>query len=53
MPLLKVENIAYSVVVKEVIKKQFDILKNVSALFLIDSVVVILAVILFPYLWRD
>jgi len=30
-----------------------DILKNVSALFLIDSVVVILSVILFPFLWRD
>lgn len=30
-----------------------DILKNLSALFLIDAVVVILAVILFPYLWRD
>ncbi len=30
-----------------------DILKNLSAIFLIDAVVVILAVILFPYLWRD
>lgn len=30
MPLLKVENISYSVVVKEETKKQFDILKNVS-----------------------
>ena len=30
MPLLKVENISYSVVVKEESKKQFDILKNVS-----------------------
>jgi len=30
MPLLKVENISYSVEVKEVTKKQFDILKNVS-----------------------
>jgi len=30
MPLLKVENISYSVVVKEERKKQFDILKNVS-----------------------
>jgi ABC-type dipeptide/oligopeptide/nickel transport system ATPase subunit len=30
MPLLKVENISYSVVVKEEEKKQFDILKNVS-----------------------
>lgn len=29
MPLLKVENISYSVVVKEQTKKQFDILKNV------------------------
>jgi peptide/nickel transport system ATP-binding protein len=30
MPLLKVNNISYSVVVKDKIKKQFDILKNVS-----------------------
>jgi peptide/nickel transport system ATP-binding protein len=30
MPLLKVENISYSVDVKEGTKKQFDILKNVS-----------------------
>jgi len=30
MPLLKVENISYSVVVKEEKKRQFDILKNVS-----------------------
>jgi heme exporter protein B len=30
-----------------------DILKNLSSIFLIDAVVVILAVILFPYLWRD
>jgi len=30
MPLLKVENISYSVEVKEETKKQFDILKNVS-----------------------
>jgi len=30
-----------------------DILKNLSAIFLIDAVVGILAVILFPYLWRD
>jgi peptide/nickel transport system ATP-binding protein len=30
MPLLKVENISYSVVVKDETKKQFDILKNVS-----------------------
>jgi ABC-type dipeptide/oligopeptide/nickel transport system ATPase subunit len=30
MPLLKVENISYSVIVKEEKKKQFDILKNVS-----------------------
>ncbi len=30
MPLLKVENISYSVEVKEENKKQFDILKNVS-----------------------
>ena len=30
MSLLKVENISYSVVVKEETKKQFDILKNVS-----------------------
>jgi len=30
MTLLKVENISYSVVVKEETKKQFDILKNVS-----------------------
>jgi len=30
MPLLKVENISYSVVVKDEAKKQFDILKNVS-----------------------
>lgn len=30
MPLLKVENISYSVQVKEETKKQFDILKNVS-----------------------
>jgi len=30
MPLLKVENISYSVEVKEESKKQFDILKNVS-----------------------
>lgn len=30
MPLLKVENISYSVEVKEGTKKQFDILKNVS-----------------------
>ena len=30
MPLLKVENISYLVVVKEKTKKQFDILKNVS-----------------------
>ncbi len=30
MPLLKVENISYSVEVKEEKKKQFDILKNVS-----------------------
>lgn len=30
MPLLKVENISYSVVVKEEKKKQFNILKNVS-----------------------
>lgn len=30
MPLLKVENISYSVVVKKESKKQFDILKNVS-----------------------
>jgi peptide/nickel transport system ATP-binding protein len=30
MPLLKVENISYSVKVKEETKKQFDILKNVS-----------------------
>jgi ABC-type dipeptide/oligopeptide/nickel transport system ATPase subunit len=30
MPLLKVENISYSVVVKEESKKQFGILKNVS-----------------------
>lgn len=30
MPLLKVENISYSVVVKEETNKQFDILKNVS-----------------------
>ena len=30
MPLLKIENISYSVMVKEENKKQFDILKNVS-----------------------
>ena len=30
MPLLKVENISYSVFMKEESKKQFDILKNVS-----------------------
>ena len=30
MPLLKVENISYSVEVKEEKKRQFDILKNVS-----------------------
>ena len=30
MPLLKVENISYSVVVKKESKKQFDILKNIS-----------------------
>ena len=30
MPLLKVENISYSVIVKEETKKKFDILKNVS-----------------------
>ena len=30
-----------------------EILKTISALFLIDVVVVILSVILFPYLWRD
>jgi len=30
MPLLKVENISYSVLVKEETKKKFDILKNVS-----------------------
>lgn len=30
MPLLKVENISYSVVIKDDSKKQFDILKNVS-----------------------
>jgi peptide/nickel transport system ATP-binding protein len=30
MPLLKVENISYSVIVKEETKKQFDILKNIS-----------------------
>jgi ABC-type glutathione transport system ATPase component len=30
MPLLKVENISYSVVIKEETKKQLDILKNVS-----------------------
>jgi ABC-type dipeptide/oligopeptide/nickel transport system ATPase subunit len=30
MPLLKVENISYSVIVKEEAKKQFNILKNVS-----------------------
>jgi heme exporter protein B len=30
-----------------------DIIKSISALFLIDVVVIILAVILFPYLWRD
>lgn len=30
MPLLKVENISYSVVVKDETKKQFDILKNIS-----------------------
>lgn len=30
MPLLKVENISYSVIVKEEKRKQFDILKNVS-----------------------
>ncbi|MFH1118440.1 MAG: heme exporter protein CcmB [Bacteroidota bacterium] len=30
-----------------------EILKSLSALFLIDVVVIILAVILFPYLWRD
>ena len=30
MPLLKIENISYSVAVKEENKKQFDILKNVS-----------------------
>ena len=30
MPLLKVENISYSVVIKEETKKQFEILKNVS-----------------------
>ena len=30
MSLLKVENISYSVQIKEETKKQFDILKNVS-----------------------
>jgi len=30
-----------------------DIVKSISGLFLIDVVVVVLAVILFPYLWRD
>ncbi len=30
-----------------------EILKSISALFLIDVVVIVLAVILFPYLWRD
>jgi heme exporter protein B len=30
-----------------------EILQTISALFLIDVVVVILSVILFPYLWRD
>lgn len=30
-----------------------EILKTISALFLIDVVVVILSVLLFPYLWRD
>jgi len=30
-----------------------DIVKSISGLFLIDVVVVVLAIILFPYLWRD
>ncbi|MBK6345251.1 MAG: heme exporter protein CcmB [Bacteroidales bacterium] len=30
-----------------------DIVKSISGLFLIDVVVIVLAVILFPYLWRD